>query len=115
MEVTTQTASPTISGVELTRPIAPPDRMEEENQYVLSVTALIRQLNLETTHVDLGETVTTSPRRGAFQNPHMVVVLSGPSSKAISVQGAIVKELEEGCRMRTLCNELTHNCLWVEG
>ena len=31
MEATTQTASPTMSGVELTRPIAPPDRMEEEN------------------------------------------------------------------------------------
>ena len=94
MEATTQTASPIMSRVELTRPIAPPDRMEEENWYVLVVTALIRQLNLETTGVVLGETVTTLPGRSAFQNPHMVAVLSGPARRVISDQGAIVKELE---------------------
>ena len=44
MEATTQTTFPAMSGVELTRPITPPDRMEEENQYVLVITALIRQL-----------------------------------------------------------------------
>ena len=43
-----------MSGVELTRPITPPDRMEEENQYMAVVTASIRQLNLETTGIDLG-------------------------------------------------------------
>ena len=46
MEATTQTASPTMSGVELTRPIAPLDRTEEENWYVLVMTALIRWLTL---------------------------------------------------------------------
>ena len=58
MEATTQTASPAMSGVELTGPITPLDRMEEENQYVLVITALIRQLNLETANVDLREMVT---------------------------------------------------------
>ena len=95
MEATTQTASHTLSRVELTRPITPPDKMEEENQYVLVITASIRQLNLETTSVDLGELVAASPRRGAFQNPHMAAVLPGPARRAISGQVAIVKELEE--------------------
>ena len=71
MEATTQTASPAMSRVELTRPITPPDRMEEENWYVLVITALIRQLNLETTGVELGESVTALPGRGAFWNPCM--------------------------------------------
>ena len=84
MEATTQTASPTMSGVGLTRPIVPPDRTEMENQYVLVVTASVRQLNLETTSVDLGEMVTAPPRRDAFWNPHMVAVLSGPARRAIS-------------------------------
>ena len=66
MEATTQTTSPAMSGVELTRPITPPDRTEEENFYVLVITTLIRQLNLDTMCVDLGELVTASPGRGAF-------------------------------------------------
>ena len=102
-------------GLKLTRPITPPDRTEEENQYLLVISASIRQLNLETTGVDLGKLVTASPRRGAFQNPHMVAVLSGPARRAISGQGTIVKELEEWCRMRTSCNELTHTHLWAGG
>ena len=57
--------------------------------------ALVRWLNLETTSVILGEMVTTSPRRKAFQNPHMVAVLSGPARRVISDQVTIVKELEE--------------------
>ena len=95
MEATTLTASPTMSGVKLTRPITPPDGMEEENCYVLVVTASIRWLNLETTSVVLGEKVTASHRRSAFQNPHMVAVLSGPARRTISDQGTIVKELEK--------------------
>ena len=95
MEATTQTASPTMSGVELTRSIAPLDKTEEENQYVLVITAPIRQLNLETTGVDLRESVATLPRRGAFRNPQMAAVLPGPARRAISSQGTIVKELEE--------------------
>ena len=61
MEATTQTASPTMSRVELTRPITPPDRTEEENQYVLVMTTSIRLLNLETTGVVFEETVTICP------------------------------------------------------
>ena len=95
MEATTQTASPAMSSVELTRPITPPDRTEEENQYVLVITASIRQLHLETTGVDLRESVTASPGRGAFQNPHMVAVLLGLARRVVSGQGAIVKELED--------------------
>ena len=95
MEATTQTASPAMSNVELTRPITPLDRTEEENQYVLVITASIRQLNLETAGVDLPELVTASPGRGAFWNPHMVAVFLGPARRAISGQGTTVKELEE--------------------
>ena len=95
MEVTTQTASPAMSGVELTGPITPPDRMEEENWYILVVTTLIRQLNLETAGVDLGELVTASPGRGAFWNDCMVAVFLGPARRMISGQGATVKELGE--------------------
>ena len=95
MEVTTQTASPTMSNVELTGPIAPPDRMEEENQYVLVITASIWQLNLETANVDLGESVTASPRRDAFWNPHMATVFSGPKRRVINSQGTNGEELED--------------------
>ena len=95
MEATTQTASPAMSGVELTRPITPLDRIEEENWYIQVITTSIWQLNLETTGIDLGESVTASPGRGAFQNPDMAAVLLGPARRAISSQGTIVKELEE--------------------
>ena len=84
-----------MSRVELTRPITPPDRTEEENWYVLDVTTLIRQLNLETTGVDLRELVTALPGRGALQNPHMAAFLLGLARRVISGQGTIVKELEE--------------------
>ena len=93
MEAATQTASTSMSGVELTSPIASPDQMEEENWYVPVVTTSIRWLNLETTGVVLGEMVKASPR-SAFWNPNMVAVLSGPARRVISDQGAIVKELE---------------------
>ena len=95
IETTTQTTSPAMSSVELTGPITPPDRMEEENQHVLDVTALKRLLNLETASVDLRELVTASPGRGAFWNPRMVAVFLGPARRAISSQGTTVKELEE--------------------
>ena len=95
MEATTQTTSPAMSSVELTGPITPLDRMEEENRYVLVITASIRQLNLETANVDLGESVTALPGRDAFWNPCMAAVFLGPTRRAISSQGATVKELEE--------------------
>ena len=95
MEATTQTASPTMSDIELTGPITPPDRMEEENWYMLVVTTSIWQLNLETADVDLGESVTASPGRDAFQNPCMAAVFLGPTKMVISSQGATVEELED--------------------
>ena len=95
MEATTQATSPAMSGVELTRPLPPPDRTEEENWHVLVITTLIRQLNLETASVDLGELLTALTGRGAFQNPHMVAVFLGPARRVISSQGTTVKELEE--------------------
>ena len=88
MEATTHTASPAMSDVELTRLITPLDRTEEENWYVLVITTLIWQLNLETANVDLRESVTASPGRDAFCNPHMVAVFLGPTRRAISSQGA---------------------------
>ena len=96
IEAATQTASATVSGVKLTSPIAPPDWTEKEKWYVLVMTTLIRWLNFETTSVILGDTVTASSRRSAFQNPCMAAVLSGPvpARRAISDQGATVKELE---------------------
>ena len=94
MEAATQTASTTMSRVELTSPITSPDQTEEENWYVLVMTASIRELNLETIGVILREMVTTSPGRSAFQNPHMAGVLSEPARRVISDQGTIVKELE---------------------
>ena len=95
MEATTQTASPAMSDVKLTRCITPPDRTEEENQYILVTTASIRQLNLGCANNDLRESATAPPGRDAFQNLHMVAVLLGPTRRAISGQGATVKELEE--------------------
>ena len=53
IEVATQTASATMSGVEFTSPIAPSNQMEEK-WYVLVLTASIRSLNLEMTGVVLG-------------------------------------------------------------
>ena len=95
MEATAQTASPAMSNVELTRPITPLDRTEDENQYVQVVGTSIRQLNFETADVDLGEMVTVSPGRGAFWYPHMAAVFLGPARRVFSSQGTTVKELEE--------------------
>ena len=93
MEATTQTASPAMSNVELT--ITPLDRMEEENWYVLVITASIWQLNLENANVDLGELVTALPGRDAFQNSRMAAVFLGPTRRVISSQGTTVKGLED--------------------
>ena len=78
IEATTQTASATTSGVELTSPITPPNWTEEEKWYILVVTTLVRSLNLEMTDIILGDTMTASAGGGAFQNSHMAAVLSGP-------------------------------------
>ena len=93
MEASTQTTSPAMSSVELTRPITPPDRKAEENQYILVITASIRQLNLEAADVHLRESVTALPGMDVFQNPRMVAVSLGPIRRVISSQGITVKEL----------------------
>ena len=67
-----------MSGVELTSPIAPLNQTEEEKQYILVVTALIRSLNLEMTGVIHRDTVTASSGGSAFWNPHIAPVLSRP-------------------------------------
>ena len=84
-----------MSGVKLTSPITPPNQMEEEKQYVLVVTTLIRSLNLEMTGAILEDTVTALPGGSAFHNPCMVAVLSRPIQVrgAISNQGTIIKKL----------------------
>ena len=66
IEAITQLVPTTALVVELTSPIIPSDQTEEERQYVLVVTALVRRLNLEATKVVLGDTVTASARGVAF-------------------------------------------------
>ena len=78
IEAATQTASTTASGVKFASPVAPPNWTEEEKQYILVVTTLIRSLNLEIHSVILGDTVTALAGGGAFWNPCMTGVLSGP-------------------------------------
>ena len=94
-ETTTQTTSLAMSNAELTGHITLPDRMEKRNWYVLVVTTLIRQLNLWPVDNDLRESSTTPLEGISFQNPHMAAVLSGSTRRAVSYQGATVKELEE--------------------
>ena len=95
IEAITQPVSTTALVVKLTSPIIPPDQTEEERQYVLVVTALVRRWNLETTRVILRDTVTTLAGGVAFQNPCKAAVL--PRSiwerRAISNQGTTMEEL----------------------
>ena len=64
--------------VKLTSPIVLPDQTEEERQYMLVVTALVRRLNLESTRVILGDTMTALAGGVAFWNPWMAAVPPGP-------------------------------------
>ena len=84
--------------VKLTSPISSSDQTEEERQYMLVVTALVRRLNLEATRVILGNTVTTSARNGAFQNPQMAAVLHVPvrGRRAIGNQDTTMEGLVRG-------------------
>ena len=84
-EATTQTTSPAASCIELIRHITPPDGTEEENWYLLVITASIRQLNLGSTSNGLGESSTAPPGGDTFWNACMVAVLSG-STRAVSYQ-----------------------------
>ena len=95
IEAATQLVPTTALVVELTSPLILPDQTEEERGYMLVVTALVRRLNLEATGVILGDTVTTSARGVAFQNPQMAVVLNGPvrGRRVIGNQGGTVEEL----------------------
>ena len=94
-EATTQTASPTMSDVEPTGCITPLDGMEEENGYMLVITASIRQHNLGSAGNNLGESSTAPPGGGTFQNPCMAAGLSGSTRRAVGYQGATMMELEE--------------------
>ena len=95
MEAATQTTSPAMTNVELTGCIIPPDRTQEENQYVLVITASIRQLNLGTADDDLEELVTASPGQDDYWNPCRADVFSVPMRRAISHQGTTVEQLED--------------------
>ena len=82
--------------VELTGPPIPCDQTKDERQYVLIITTLVRRLNLETTGVILGETVTTSVGKLASENPQMAAVHSGLRAKRVmGCPSAMVKNLEE--------------------
>ena len=85
----------TASLVKLASPIILSNQTEEERQYVLVVTALVRRLNLEATGVVLGDMVTASARGVTFWNPSMAAVLPGPvrGRGAIGNQGTTVEEL----------------------
>ena len=79
---------------ELVRCITPLDGTEEENHYLLVITTSIRQLSLVSAGNDLGESSTAPPGGDTFWDPHMVAVPSG-STRVVSYQGTIMKELEE--------------------
>ena len=81
MEATTQTASPAMSDVKLTRYITPLDRMQEDNQYLLVVTTSIRQLNLGTANDDLGESATAPPGEGMLSRTHVWQLFSWDQQK----------------------------------
>ena len=83
------------SAVKLTSPITPSDQTEEEKQYMLVMTALVRRLNLKTTGVVLRDMVTTSAGGLAFWNPWMAAVLPGPirGRRAIDNWGIAREEL----------------------
>ena len=83
-----------MTNVEPIRHITPLDGMEEENKHLLVITASIRQLSLGSASDDLRESSTALPGGDTFWNPCMVAVLSG-STRAVSYQGATMKELEE--------------------
>ena len=88
-EASTQTASLAMSNVEQTGHISPPDRMEEENWYVLVITASIRQLDLGSADDDLGESSAAPPARDTFQNSCTAAVLSGSTITMVSCQGVL--------------------------
>ena len=55
------------------------------------------RLNLEATRVTLGDTVTASVGRVAFENPQMVAALPGPTKgrKVVGHQDATIEALAE--------------------
>ena len=93
-EATAQTASPAVANVEPIGCITPLVGMERENWYLLVITASIGKLCLGSASGDLKESSTALLRGDTFWNPFMVAVLSG-STRAVSYQGATMKELEE--------------------
>ena len=80
-------------------PLTPSDQAEREKQNMLVVTALVRKLNLEATRIILGDMVTTSVGRVAFDNPQMAVVLPGPTRgrNMIGHQDATLEASVEEC------------------
>ena len=89
--------------VELAGPLVPSDQTKEERQYVLIVTASVRELNLEMTGVILSETMTASAGGLASGNAQMAVVFPGLTwaKRAVghpstTIEEVTVKDLERG-------------------
>ena len=94
---------PTGPVVKLAGPLILSDQTKEERWYVQIVPASVRELNLETTGVILGETVTTSVEGFASKNPQMAVVFLGhtQAKRAVghhstTIEKVTVKDLERG-------------------
>ena len=92
-EATTHTASP-IAEEDLTRCTIPLSETERESQYLLVITASVRQLNLGPSS-DNCERPTVEPHDdNKIWNPRMAATFSG-CTRAVSFGGATVKELNE--------------------
>ena len=118
IEAATQTASATTSVVKLTSPIVPPNWTEEEKQYILVVTTLVRSLDLETTGVILREMVTALQlEEGPSGIPIWQLFSQDLFEKegVISNQGATMKELGKKDAEWEQHKGLAHDCLWAEG
>ena len=89
--------------VKLAGPLILLDCTKEERWYVLIVTASVRELNLETTGVILGETVTASAGGLVSGNPQMAAVFPGltwmkraVAHPSATIEEVTVRDLERG-------------------
>ena len=96
-EVETQVVPTTGSVVDLASLLTPSDQAKEEIWCVLIVTASMGRLNFEATRVTPRDTLTTSVRRVASENPQMVVALPGSTKgrKVVGCQDTTIEELTE--------------------
>ena len=93
METTTHTASP-IAEKDAARCTTPASGTEQENWYLLVVTASVWQLSLGPSGNNPERPTTDSHSGNMFQNPQMAAIFSG-STRAVSYGSATMKELKE--------------------